>query len=390
MNSDYDLDRFRAKVREYRLSVRRNQADLANYLNLDYTELSNRLNATKKARLSPENVRAIVRALAEWGAISTRAQAHELLDLVNCPHFDQVDWEARPLSRLTSEPTSVSTPANLAEPATPVLPTDSSPVTTEQLVISDLPSAFSKEPPTSTTAVTAANKDLLPAPKTPKIARSSANLGGTRSQWPVLGRVSSLVVALFLVLLIIVLGLLINKNGDSNGKTNSDTTVLSASLEGRGTIAANTPTPTIPLPPGYPVLSHAGLKIKKADVSQSVLEQQIRSVNKTLPNGILRSEAFITSESVSRVKEYYQQEFQKAGWADITQLGLLVSGFKEIVMQLETLGGFTVIYQKGNLVMAVTCTPPSLVKVTYYTDIKPDELLLGEFYLTVNVPLPTP
>jgi preprotein translocase subunit SecG len=390
MNTDYDLDRFRAKVREYRLSVRRNQADLANYLNLDYTELSNRLNATKKARLSPENVRAIVRALAEWGAISTRAQAHELLDLVNCPHFDQVDWEARPLSRLIAEPASLSSPANLPEPAAPVDKTETASSIAGPPATADPFFTLAKEPSTAPATVTAPDQSSLPVSKTAQIVGSSAQIQGRRAQRPGLGRVSSLVVALFLVLLIIVLGLLINKNGDSNGKTNSDTTVLSASLENQVSISANTPTPTVPLPPGYPVLSHAGLKFKKADVSQSVLEQQIKSVNKTLPNGILRSDAFITTESATRLKEYYQQEFQKAGWTDITQLGLLVSGFKEIVMQLETLGGFTVIYQKGNLVMAVTCTPPSLVKVTYYTDIKPDERLIGEFYLTVNAPLPTP
>src|SRR5436305_15169560 len=95
-----DLEGFRLKVREYRLLVNRNQGDLAAYLNLDYNELSNRLNAHKKTRLSHENVRTIVRALAEWGAITTRAQAEELLNLMLCPHFDQVDLQARPLSKL--------------------------------------------------------------------------------------------------------------------------------------------------------------------------------------------------------------------------------------------------------------------------------------------------
>jgi predicted ATPase len=99
-----DLERFRAKVKEYRLLVNRNQGDLASYLNLDYTELSNRLNASKKAYLTHENTRAIVRALADWGAIATRAQATELLDLLACPYFDEVDWQARPLSKLSNPP----------------------------------------------------------------------------------------------------------------------------------------------------------------------------------------------------------------------------------------------------------------------------------------------
>ena len=79
-----DLERFRLKVREYRLLVNRNQSDLAAYINLDYNELSSRLNANKKVRLSHDNVRAMVRALAEWGAITTRAQAEELLDIMLC------------------------------------------------------------------------------------------------------------------------------------------------------------------------------------------------------------------------------------------------------------------------------------------------------------------
>lgn len=109
-----DLERFRAKVREYRLLVNRNQGDLASYLNLDYTELSNRLNASKKAYLTHENARAIIRALADWGAIATQAQAKELLDLLACPYFDEVDWQARPLSKLSNPPRLNLTQAEVA------------------------------------------------------------------------------------------------------------------------------------------------------------------------------------------------------------------------------------------------------------------------------------
>lgn len=107
-----NLEHFRLKVREYRLLVNRNQSDLAAYLNLDYNELSNRLNAHKNTRLSHENVRGIVRALAEWGAISTRGQAEELLGLMQCPGFEPVDLQAKPLSRLAADaPELFSTPA---------------------------------------------------------------------------------------------------------------------------------------------------------------------------------------------------------------------------------------------------------------------------------------
>src|SRR6476661_9388510 len=90
--SNVELERFRQKLREYRLLVNRSQGDLAAYLNLDYGELSNRLNAHKNAHLSHDNVRTMVRALADWGAITTRFQAEELLDLLLCPHFDLADW----------------------------------------------------------------------------------------------------------------------------------------------------------------------------------------------------------------------------------------------------------------------------------------------------------
>ena len=72
--AEADLERFRLRVREYRLLVNRNQSDLAAYLNLDYNELSNRLNAHKNARLSHDNVRAMVRALAEGAQLPLRSR----------------------------------------------------------------------------------------------------------------------------------------------------------------------------------------------------------------------------------------------------------------------------------------------------------------------------
>src|SRR6478735_7808812 len=110
-----DLERFRQKLLEYRLLVNRNQGDLAAYLNLDYSELSNRLNSHKNAHLSHDNVRTLVRALADWGAITTQAQAEELLDLMLCPHFDLVDLQARPLSKLVTSPTLTPADTNLTQ-----------------------------------------------------------------------------------------------------------------------------------------------------------------------------------------------------------------------------------------------------------------------------------
>jgi hypothetical protein len=142
-----DLERFRLKVREYRSLVNRNQTDLAAYLDLDYNELSNRLNAHKHARLSHDNVRTIVRALAEWGAITTRAQAEELLDLMLCPHFDAVDWQARPLAKLAASPIPNPRGANvqpgpLAPPESLTRPPDLPP-TTRPKTLHNLPQQLS-------------------------------------------------------------------------------------------------------------------------------------------------------------------------------------------------------------------------------------------------------
>src|SRR5262245_741540 len=73
------------------------QQDLADAIGLDRSELSNRLNGTKGAKLTEANVRAIVRALAEWEAIGTQAEVQELLDMVGCPDFTPAEWEAPPL-----------------------------------------------------------------------------------------------------------------------------------------------------------------------------------------------------------------------------------------------------------------------------------------------------
>src|SRR4051794_2755472 len=145
-----DLERFRLKLREYRLLVNRSQGDLAAYLNLDYNELSNRLNAHKNAHLSHDNVRTLVRALAEWGAITTQAQAEELLDLMLCPHFDPVDWQARPLSKLASSPTSPVNPSIPGQAPSanypvskPVIPVALPTVTPPPLAVNLQPAAIS-------------------------------------------------------------------------------------------------------------------------------------------------------------------------------------------------------------------------------------------------------
>src|SRR6266700_4065493 len=106
-----DLKKLQEMVEVYRKNAPtpHTQKDLAAAIPLDKDELSKRLNAhkTPKRNISPiscAQVQAIVRTLAQWGAIQTQEQAKDLLDLMECPHFSASDWKVHPLSLLQSTP----------------------------------------------------------------------------------------------------------------------------------------------------------------------------------------------------------------------------------------------------------------------------------------------
>src|SRR2546430_17446124 len=118
-----DLERFRDKVEAYYKQTvnldgkRRTQRDLAGEIGLDKDELSKRLNAYEDPRtkrkwyLTGDDVFAIVRALAKWGAITTREQAVELLELMAYPHISSIDWNNEPLKYLrSSSPQPIPSP----------------------------------------------------------------------------------------------------------------------------------------------------------------------------------------------------------------------------------------------------------------------------------------
>ncbi len=117
----YDLAAFRNRVREhtrratpYDDNRKPSLADLASAIGLSRGELSYRLNGTNKAKLTRHDARAIMRTLAEWGALTTRAEATELLALVGFPPPTAAEWEAPPLDALTAPPpvASASAPVN--------------------------------------------------------------------------------------------------------------------------------------------------------------------------------------------------------------------------------------------------------------------------------------
>jgi tetratricopeptide (TPR) repeat protein len=102
-----DLKTFQEKVEAYRKNAPtpRTQKELAAAITLDKDELSKRLNAYKHPNrtISPitcAQVQAIVRVLARWGAIETQEQAKDLLDLMECSHPGDADWQTYPLKNL--------------------------------------------------------------------------------------------------------------------------------------------------------------------------------------------------------------------------------------------------------------------------------------------------
>ncbi len=130
-----DLDNFRKRVQELcrRSSPyegrRATQRDLADAVGLSASELSSRLNGSSGAHLAPRDVRAVVRALAEWGAIQTQAEAGELLAMMDCPSFSAAEWAAPPLDLLTAPapPPPLPTPPTPPAPSLHSLPTTNLP-----------------------------------------------------------------------------------------------------------------------------------------------------------------------------------------------------------------------------------------------------------------------
>ncbi len=128
----YNLNLFRTRVRElYRRAIpyddarRATVADLAEAVGLSRSELGKRLNATTGAKLTSRDARAIVRVLCEWGAITTRAEVWELLNLSGAPDFSAAEWASPPLDSLApaTPPTRLvaALVSNLPQPLTEII-----------------------------------------------------------------------------------------------------------------------------------------------------------------------------------------------------------------------------------------------------------------------------
>ncbi len=107
---------FRASVKEYLRSSGYSQIELARELNLNAKVLSRKLSNEGKAPITHIEIRNIIKTLAIWHAITTREEAHHLLEEaeVSTSLFSEQEWETPPLSTLAALPPSP--PANLASP----------------------------------------------------------------------------------------------------------------------------------------------------------------------------------------------------------------------------------------------------------------------------------
>ncbi len=113
--------------------------DLAEPVGLSYVEFVGRLKGSAPTPLKPAHIRAIVRTLADWGVITTQAEALELLALVDCPSFTPAEWQAPPLDQLRAGP-SPHAPvpvSNLPHPLTRLIGREEACATLTTLLMSE-------------------------------------------------------------------------------------------------------------------------------------------------------------------------------------------------------------------------------------------------------------
>ena len=120
------LDQFRERITVARREVGRQQKELAAALGFDDRVLSRKLHGNNRERLSTADIKEIIKTLASWYAITTQAEAMELLSLMrrDAEIFSAEDWQQLPLNRLSPLTTagSLAVPrATLPIPPTPLI-----------------------------------------------------------------------------------------------------------------------------------------------------------------------------------------------------------------------------------------------------------------------------
>lgn len=96
-----DTEQFSLKVQTLRRPTGHSQEELAAALGIRRQVLARKF-LGKTARFTHNEIKQIIKTLAEWDAITTTANAHELLALMDLPltSFNQAEWHAPPLGKL--------------------------------------------------------------------------------------------------------------------------------------------------------------------------------------------------------------------------------------------------------------------------------------------------
>ncbi|GER90734.1 hypothetical protein KDW_48960 [Dictyobacter vulcani] len=106
-NRDYKpsldaLTRFREEITIARRKTGHLQKELADALGIDAQVLSRKLHGAKRSLLTHAEVKQIIKVLADWDGITTRAEAGKLLKLMGlkAESFSELDWKSPPLDKL--------------------------------------------------------------------------------------------------------------------------------------------------------------------------------------------------------------------------------------------------------------------------------------------------
>jgi predicted ATPase len=104
VSSTIGVGTFSDKVQEYLRTNGNSQKELAGELGLHAKVLSRKLNGSGNAYLTHQEVRCIIKVLADWHAITTKEEALQLMELaqVEATSISPDEWETPPLNQLTT------------------------------------------------------------------------------------------------------------------------------------------------------------------------------------------------------------------------------------------------------------------------------------------------
>ena len=193
--------------------------------------------------------------------------------------------------------------------------------------------------------------------------------------------------------------------GNPAGLSGSTDRVPSGTVNGGPTLLAQTPITSLSLQP-TPVVGKLqpetiGLPVfPDMHYQEPTAEQlkQYQEIVSSVPNqfNVITTTiaAYTTSASATSLKNFYKTELEKAGWHDVTYLFNLLSvgNVKEIVAELDKGGGFSLVYQKGNVLVSIFGGSEQIAKLLGFSNIAPNEfgLLINAAFTGSGSTTPTP